>query len=78
MTTPTKTEVTLSQTDRQLLRDIRDALVALGPTATTPEPGQPVRLTEVSERVIDRVFGDDFAADLESYGQPNWGRAGEG
>jgi len=62
-----KVEVVLSSTDRQLLRDIRDALRALG-----VEPGDPDavrRLVESGPRdKWDYRFLDDhYAADSKGY-----------
>jgi len=65
-----KVEVVLSNTDRQLLRDIRDALRALGvePEDEDSAAGAVKRLVESGPDEWDHRFLDDhFAADSKGY-----------
>lgn len=68
-----KIEVTLSATDRQLLRDIRDALRALNPSAgDEARKDNAVRLVEQVEWDY-RLLDDHIVADTKGY---TWNGAG--
>jgi len=66
-----KVEVVLSSTDRQLLRDIRDALRALGvePEDEDSAAGAVKRLVEsgAQDEWDHRFLDDHFAADAKGY-----------
>lgn len=62
-----KVEVALSNTDRQLLRDIRDALRALNPSAgDKARKDNAVRLVEQDEWDY-RLLDDHIVADTKGY-----------
>lgn len=62
-----KVEVALSNADRQLLRDIRDALRALNPSATDgARKGNAVRLVEQGEW-DHKLLDDHIVADTKGY-----------
>lgn len=67
MAKPDKVEVSLSNQDRQLLRDIRDALRALHPSAGSEErKGNAVRLVEQFGGRHKRT-GDHIVSDAKGY-----------
>lgn len=73
MAKPDKVEVALSNADRQLLRDIRDALRALNPSAgDEARKDNTVRLVEQGKWGY-RVLDDHIVADTKGY---TWNGAG--